>query len=409
MADTLLIHYTPAQPQQVVWSVANGNNELTAKLSYGSLSEAATLAEGKRVVILFDSNFIHLDELELPTKNKQKLLNAVPFALEEDLADDIDDMHFVIANTDHGSTAVACIDKRHLDTLLDLCRDAKLSVDAVIPDALCLSGDKNQWALLLSDDNAYLQRGDLVSTCIQRDCYGDLLKHLLADEESTTPEKLLIFQAQGEETEQPQDDSLAQTEVIAVAFNEHPIVIFCENYRHAMGLNLLQHDYKPVSKGGTQLLRWRLAASLALLWLVVHLAGIGLQSAELESANQQLNARIIETYKTSFPESKRIVNARVQMEQKLKELQSGSSGNDTDLLSLLSQVHPAFTANKDVSIQSIAYRNQVVDITVTSKNLKSVEAINARLNKDALKSEIVSSTSEKDTVKGSIRVRRPNS
>ena len=176
-----------------------------------------------------------------------------------------------------------------------------------------------------------------------------------------------------------------------------------------MPLNLLQNDYKPVSDSNIHLKRWRLAAALAFIWITAHLSNTAFQSNKLETSNNELRAQIIQIYKDSFPKSKKIVNARVQMEQKLDELRSGGGENKTGFISILSDTHQAFSANKDVTIQSISYRNNSIDITVTSNNLKSVEQVNKKLNGDTLKSEIVSSTSENNIVKGNIRIQRPKS
>ena len=51
-----------------------------------------------------------------------------------------------------------------------------------------------------------------------------------------------------------------------------------------------------------------------------------------------------------------------------------------------------------------------MDIGLTGTNLQSVETLNKQLNSNAgLKTEIVSATADKDSVKGSIRLERSGS
>ena len=90
-------------------------------------------------------------------------------------------------------------------------------------------------------------------------------------------------------------------------------------------------------------------------------------------------------------------------------MRNGSGVDETGLISLLNDSHPAFSSNKGVIIKSLSFRNNSMDITVTSNDLKSVEQINKRLNSDKLKSEIVSSTAENNIVKGDLRIQRPKS
>ena len=410
MADTLLIHYSPTMPDQAVWSIANNEGELTTKLTYGSLSDATAFSDNYRTVMLLDSNFIHLNQVTLPTKNKTKLLHAVPFALEEQLADEIEDLHFVIAETpDKKQTAVACIAKKLLSSILSDCADAGLKIDAIVPDALCLTADSNQWAILLFNDTAYIHQDSLTSTCIDREYYKEFLAHQFKTDDVPTPKKLFIFQNQDGELEKLETGTFNETEIIPVTFNDHPIVLFCGHYQNAMPLNLLQHEYKPVSKNNISFQRWGIAASLALFWLIIHLGSISFQNSQLETANNKLRAEIIKTYKKSFPKSKKIVNPRVQMEQKLNALRLGSNSSNTDLLSLLGDVHTPFSSNKDITINNINYKNERIDITLTSDNLKAVELVNKNLNTKTLTSEIISSSSENNIVKGNIRIQRPKS
>jgi len=111
-------------------------------------------------------------------------------------------------------------------------------------------------------------------------------------------------------------------------------------------------------------------------------------------------------YKTSFPKSRKINNARRQMEQKLKALKSNSGTASNGLLFIL---HKSFNSlnqeAKDVTFQSITYRNNRMDIGLDSKNLQAIETLNKKLNSnDEIKSEISSSSSENNKVKGNLRI-----
>ena len=99
MADTLLIHYDPATPEQATWSSVNSQGELTTRITSGLLEDAASVAENHRVIVILDSSSVHLNIVNLPTSNIQKMLRAVPYALEEQIAEDVEDFHFVISKS----------------------------------------------------------------------------------------------------------------------------------------------------------------------------------------------------------------------------------------------------------------------------------------------------------------------
>ena len=97
------------------------------------------------------------------------------------------------------------------------------------------------------------------------------------------------------------------------------------------------------------------------------------------------------------------------MEQKLKELKSGGTA-DSQFLSLLTSSVQTITNQKKITINSINFRNNRMDIGLTGPDLQTVESLNTGLNTvKEIKSEIVSATSEKNNVKGSIRLQMKGS
>ena len=412
MADTLLIHFNPTQADSATWSLVNNAGELTTMLSHGSLSDAVAIAEKHKTIVLLDSTDIYIDSVKLPVKNPQKLLRAIPFALEEKIADDIDELHFVAGKTSsEGSTPVAAIKHDTLKHIIRILEDSGIKPVGLIPDTLCLTANSSQWAILLQAGRAKLQFDSFDAGEFDRDALPLLLKSELQRDDRKQPEKIILFTADGDESETEDIDKVIpdDIELIKVSYNTHPLVVFCGQYKHALSLNLLQDAYKPKQKTNVNWQRWRMAASLSAVWLCLNLGMTSVQYNSFEEINDQLQVEIDDIYKKAFPESKRIVNARVQMEQKLNELKGmGNAGSQNSLITLLADSSAALSSEKSVTVQSINYRNNTIDIEVTGANLQNIEQLNKKLNNTTLNAEIVSSSSEKNQVKGSIRIKRTN-
>lgn len=410
MASTLLLHYDPAKPDQATWSHVNNQSELTSRITSGSLEDAAHVAQQHKVVVLLDSSNVHLNHVQLPTTNRQKMLRAIPYALEEQLAEDIENFHFVIGKTDpHYGTPVAGIRIDTIENLLATFHQAGISIDAIIPDAICSPAAPSQWTVLFHAGKALLQFEALIGTVIDSANLPLLLQASLNKAENK-PEKIVYFFLDGEEPEPALEQIDTGVEVIKVAYNTHPLVVFCGEYAKAKSLNLLQGKFKPKRKNSGHWYRWRLAASLAAAWLLLY-AGMNLfELNSLKTKNTELGLQIETIYKKAFPGSRRIVNPRVQMEQKLNELRGGGGPQGNQFLALLSESVSAISSQNDIEIQSINFRNNRMDIGLTGTNLQSVETLNKQLNKNTtLMTEITSATSEKNMVKGSIRLQRSGS
>jgi general secretion pathway protein L len=411
MSDTLLIHYNIENAQQATWALCNNDGELTGKITTGALAELSEAAADRTSVILLNSHCLHINQLQLPTQNLQKLLKAVPYAIEEFIADDVENFHFVVAKNNN-STSVVGINKNTLKNIIQVFNDAGIKPEKIIPDALCLAADEGkQWACLNYKNDSYLQTDVRNGLIISHDILPYIVSSKLHDEKQDKPEKILLFSEQDEPTSFDQlkekgiDDD-ADIELINIVYNSHPLVVFCGNYKQAMPLNLLQYGFKPKRKTSGYWQHWKLAASLTAVWLVLNLGLTAFQYSQLKDANIITRATIEKIYKQSFPQSRKIVNPRVQMEQKLDELKGTAGSSNKGLLFLLAESFGTLSHDRDnITLQSLTYRNNRVDIGLEGSNLQAVETLNKNLNSNKkIKSEITSSSSEKDKVKGNLRI-----
>ena len=410
MSETLLIHYNIDNSHQATWALSNDAGELTGKITTGSLDELSELAATHPAVVLLNSQCLHINQLKLPTQNMQKMLKAIPYALEEFIADDIEDFHFVIAKNKHdSSTSVVGINKNTLQNIIKIFQQANIVIEKIVPDALCLAGDaeNRQWACLNFQENSYLQTDTLNGIAVSHDIMPYVISSKLQDKNLVKPDKILFFSEQDNSSAfdeiKIEDEGI---EVINLVYNTHPLVVFCGHYRQTYPLNLLQHEFKTRRKSSDLWQHWRLAASLAAVWLVLHLGLTGFQYSQLADENKITKARIEKIYKKAFPKSRKIVNPRAQMEQKLKELKGNSGGGGNGLIYLLAESFGTLGQDKkDITLNSLAFRNNRMDIGLDSANLQTIENLNQNLNKNTnIKSEIISSSSEKDKVKGNLRI-----
>jgi general secretion pathway protein L len=96
MADWLLLRLPRAPALFASWVVVDSHGAPIEAPSSGKLEGAVAAAAGRHVCVLVPGTDVLLLEPELPAKVGTKLAQIVPYALEEQLADDIDDLHFAI-------------------------------------------------------------------------------------------------------------------------------------------------------------------------------------------------------------------------------------------------------------------------------------------------------------------------
>src|SRR5882762_9446542 len=154
MADWLLIRLPRTPEQPATWLTVDPRGNPSGPPQSGPLSLAAPRAVGRRVCVLVPGTDVLLAEPEVPMKAGTKLLQLVPYALEEQLADDIDDLHFAIGRrpSDSTRTPVAVVTRALMDQWLTALKSAGLEPEAMYADSDLLPHNPGQSVALLEED-----------------------------------------------------------------------------------------------------------------------------------------------------------------------------------------------------------------------------------------------------------------
>ena len=98
MSEKLILRLSSQTTSSVpwlVWSLSNkeviASGELPSQLELDKLSE---YSKGRKVTVLVDSADVRLYRHYMPTKPSRQILKALPYMLEDELAEDIDKLHF---------------------------------------------------------------------------------------------------------------------------------------------------------------------------------------------------------------------------------------------------------------------------------------------------------------------------
>ncbi|HLZ98770.1 MAG TPA: type II secretion system protein GspL, partial [Steroidobacteraceae bacterium] len=96
MAHTLLLRLPASGQEDTEWlTIDDAGAPVTAR-QRGPLSLAAAVGRAAKVIVVAPATHILLAEPELPPGSGVRLARAVPFALEEQLTEDIDQLVFAL-------------------------------------------------------------------------------------------------------------------------------------------------------------------------------------------------------------------------------------------------------------------------------------------------------------------------
>ncbi|MCG8433349.1 MAG: type II secretion system protein GspL, partial [Gammaproteobacteria bacterium] len=133
----------------VEWTVLDGHGNRIGFPQQGELTETEPLSRLREVIVIVPGIKIITHDVKMPGKNTKRILQAVPFALEEQLVDDIDKLHFALGPINDGTVTVAVVAKSMLETWLQTLAECGITPHALLPDYLALPGNESEWCIAI--------------------------------------------------------------------------------------------------------------------------------------------------------------------------------------------------------------------------------------------------------------------
>ena len=93
------------------WVIFDEHQHSIISLTLSKVAPLPVLTDYE-VIFLIPSKDILLTEVNLPPMSNAKLIKAIPFALQDMLIEDVNNLHFAIGKIQDGVTSVAIVNKR---------------------------------------------------------------------------------------------------------------------------------------------------------------------------------------------------------------------------------------------------------------------------------------------------------
>ncbi|QDF76896.1 MULTISPECIES: type II secretion system protein GspL [Shewanella] len=377
MSERLFIRLGRSAEQSCSWLVwSEQEQEIIAS---GELSDAqglSTLTEraGNRPVdILVPASAITLTSVQLPEKGQRQALKALPFMLEENLAENVDELHFVTGPRDGESLSVAVVAHEQMQTWLSWLSEAGIKARQLVPDCLALPLQECQWAAMKFGSD-YLLRTSAGSGVSLDAAWFQAALPKLAVRQEETPITLANYS----------DLEIQGVEVKPLPL-DLPMLVLAKGILNAP-LNLLSGIYTPKREYSKHLMVWRNAAIVVLVALVLALVNKGLNIHHMNVEREALQQQTADIFKQVMGSS-RIVNVRSQMESQLRTLQGAGGG--VAFFTMLDDMAEGFNKVPDLKPTSLRFdsgRNEL-RMQITAKSYAQIEEfkeiISTRFNVDS--------------------------
>jgi len=397
VSEQLVVRLGSQPLEPVLWLVwSQSEQEIIASGELPDAHQLHTLKErvGHRpITALVPGTDVLLKQVQLPARANRKALAAIPFMLEDELSADIELQFFALADKKGDLQNVAVVEKQKIQTWLDWISKAGLVCDKMLPDILALPVADGSWSLLQLGPQLMLRQELWLGLQGEASWFLPAVSHYAKQQEQA-----LLIDNYTDLTL----PSLPNVEIRAQKL-EMPMQILAVGAQES-AFNLLQGEFKQKKQSQGQWQKWRLAAVLATIALLTSLLDKGIELSQLKSQNQQLTQQIHAEFKRAFPETRRIVNVRSQMRQKMQALEQGGSGSS--MLAMLAQLGDAFASSK-VKPQTMRFdsKRSELRLQAVAANFEALEQFKRAAQAQGFEVEQGAINNKDGQVMGSLSIR----
>lgn len=407
MPDWLLLRLPHAPDQPASWLVADTRGAPMGPPQAGPLELAAPRVTGRRVCVVVPGAEVLLAEPEVPVKAGAKLQQLVPYALEEHLADNIEDLHFAIGKRSGASarTPVAVVARNLLDEWLASLRAAGIQPDVMYADSSLLPENPGQSVALLEEDTIFVRPPGGSPVTLPSDALAEALE--IAQSGAATGETgargLILYTGAAEwQRHSPQVEAARPLfdGIKVQLLTSGPLALFAQQLSSGAPINLLQGTYAPTSSRGADLKAWRVAAVLLASLVALHVVGKTAELQLLKKREHQVDASIRDTFRSAMPGETNTADARHRMEQRLVAARGAGGG----LLPALQAFAQARDATPGVNVQGFSFHDGALDMKLSAPDAASLDHLSQSLRSSGWQAELASGGNSASGYEGHLQV-----
>jgi len=358
----------------VFWCVFNSAAEIqgSGHSVLASLQQAlAGLFAGGETLVLVPGELVRLAAVQIPSRQLRQIKQALPYMVEEMIADNIEDVHLAIPDGKPGERdeiPVAVVRHSLLIDWLDQLYQHGVRADFLGPDSLAAPWNENGHSFFVWDDRFIYRDAAFNAQAMfrpQLPAFLSLLKEQQASDLIAAVPRYTVYGGVDNQADLQDVASAVRgvlgTEVTVTAYEERgeEVLAAAALRQRDQMINLLQGGYRVQQNPQGEQRWWRvaLAAGIGLVAYGVITAASGMW---LSWRSQQVEQQTFALYHQLFPQEKRVVNPKRQMLTHLRSQGAVSGGGPLPLLAKAAQ---ALHGN-NVHLDELHYRQQQNDLQV---------------------------------------------
>ncbi len=396
----LLARYNSDDFSKWSWITLNKEYRYDGEEKSGDLHNLALCAKDRNVILLVAGRSLLITKVVIPKGGRRTVARAIPYALEEQMAEDIELIHCTWEERlDDEPIPVIAVAKDFFMELLQQLSTVEIYPIKVVAEPLLLPWHEGGLSILTRNGNAIVRTGiasgfecslnqlPLVITSLQNEMDEN---HRYTD--------ISIWDGQHEAPDISQLlDGLSDQLTIEQTYSSD-LQLLSESELKRPQINLLTGFNRPNS---TQLVRsWRLAAAIFLAAIAIYLVTAGYRYYSIHSEIETVTQKSETLFHKTFPDVKRLIKSRLaeQAKQKLDLRRRAHGQVKDDLLALLMILGEVKQRHSTIELNDIEFRQHSLVINLHGKSVAQIEQFKQQLDAGGGTTSVILSAVSKDKI-----------
>ena len=348
---------------------------------------------GHKVVLLIPDNEVSLAETIIPSKNKKQMLQALPYALEESLAEDVEELHFsAYRETDESPVKAAIINHDRLGFWVDLLKEHDINVNYILPAMFSLPVANEGWTVAVSGNEVQVRQGLFSGFA----CDLDVLDYVRASQlEEHSPS---VIEVSGDSL---RITRLLQNQEMEIRAGNALSLIQLNDLQATLPLNLLNNYNR--GQSALKSIDWSPWKPVAVIGGLLLATWLGMFMWQNQQSSQKLDlieAEITKVYRATVPNGN-LSSADTQLSS-MKNLRNQLQGNpdaaNKSPLPSIALLAPQLKRFPKMEIKEVAFKQNRLQLNVETPNLGMLDQFKQSAEQAQLSVTIGSSKTTADSV-----------
>ena len=329
---------------------------------------AAVIAGAGEIVVLVPAEDVLLTEARVAAKSRAQQMQAIPFAVEDQLLAPVEDLQFAATEGTGDAVGVAIVSRATLRAWLERLAANGIRPDMLLPDSLALPLAPDRATALVENDRAVVRLAP-------SSAFVCAPSELAAWMQRANGRPLDVFDFR--------DGATARLAVPATSYQERqrdPLAFLARSLRKPP-LNLLHGEFAPQHRAARGARWWRVAAALAAAVVALAVLDLGFEVLQLARTSARLDAAAQDAVLKAFPDVDGAELARATpgdiARRRVERLRGGAESSG--FLRVLNEIAPVLGATTQIQTRGMEFRNGTLELGLHAPDVETLDAVRERL------------------------------